>query len=329
MMSYKWFATKMDLFPNVKFPGTHYGMLRAGESASDEHKPFSLTEFVEANMKDRQIFLGGRPSYPEEGFDRRFAMSPYGITNKIVPVEKLAATSADDYYQETQAVLNVLTESLSTLPNVYKYPETTWEWTIGRDFRDRLIDMGAQALEMAIPRANENPNPLIYAVYLLETAISFEINARSDPSPALLKNAGLGHIHMVQNKKLPSDKLPFPAYDLFGSLKVMEWPAPEDTEWKKWSSEKFIVYWGEFLARPEAKNDHQYEMIKGLHAQASNALKKLAPESEVKKAQAAGNQNGASVGGADGTNRQPGAEDPSKKKSKRKKDTKKTKTAEL
>jgi hypothetical protein len=44
--------------------------------------------------------------------------------------------------------------------------------------------------------------------------------------------------------------------------------------WKVWSTERFVVTWGEFLRRPDAAQDAQYGTIKEMYAVATGAQKK-------------------------------------------------------
>lgn len=57
----------------------------------------------------------------------------------------------------------------------------------------------------AIEVASVNPKPLVNAMYWLESACLLE---EGKAPTALLKNAGLAHVHMIQNKVLtPSDDI--------------------------------------------------------------------------------------------------------------------------
>ena len=114
--------------------------------------------------------------------------------------------------------MNILPE----LPNVIKYPEETWEWTIGRDFKDRVAEAGASLLELAIAEIDKDVQPLISAVYMLESAIQMELRTAAEANitdldggengrpllpTALLKNAGLGQVYLMKSKKLDSLKI--------------------------------------------------------------------------------------------------------------------------
>ena len=77
----------------------------------------------------------------------------------------------------------------------------------------------------AIKVANVDAKPLVHAVYWLETA--YMLDGKSCWS-ALLKNAGLGHVHLIQNKVLKSFKPP--KVDLFQSMERIQWPSSNAAE---------------------------------------------------------------------------------------------------
>lgn len=76
----------------------------------------------------------------------------------------------------------------------------------------------------AIKSAKVDAKPLVYAVYWLETAYWLE---GEECGSALLKNAGLSHVHLIQNKILKTLKPP--TVDLFHSLSAIDWP-PANSE---------------------------------------------------------------------------------------------------
>jgi hypothetical protein len=74
--------------------------------------------------------------------------------------------------------------------------------------------------------ANQDPQPLIDAIYWIETVYRLE-GEESTPT-SLLKNGGLAHLHLVQNKVLAVDyhdshRLA-PTKDIFHTLKAIDWP---------------------------------------------------------------------------------------------------------
>lgn len=91
---------------------------------------------------------------------------------------------------------------------------------------------------------------------------------------ALLKNAGLGHVHLIQNKAL-DDSLPLPSVeDMHGSLQRIGWPV--SSGWHQWSSDRFMLLWKEFLSRREATMDSQYKTIKAMYDKVLAATSKRA-----------------------------------------------------
>jgi hypothetical protein len=80
-------------------------------------------------------------------------------------------------------------------------------------------------LQLSIPEAKKNPASLIKSVYWLESALYFEggLNATSS---SLLKNTGLAHVNLIQNKVFPANTaLPArPFDDLLGTLEPIGWP---------------------------------------------------------------------------------------------------------
>lgn len=85
------------------------------------------------------------------------------------------------------------------------------------------LDTAAYLLLTAIPIANQDPQPLLEAVYWLESAIALE-GGEQAVATGVLKNAGLGHVHLIQNKVLDNaHPLPQPQ-DLLGSLSRVHWP---------------------------------------------------------------------------------------------------------
>ncbi len=92
------------------------------------------------------------------------------------------------------------------------------------------IDTAAFLLESALKVASKDYQPLIAAIYFLESAIYLESvsNSTRGLSAGLLKNAGLAHVNLIQNKLVPSNgnngyPLPYGKDILFTSDKI-NWP---------------------------------------------------------------------------------------------------------
>lgn len=300
MMTYKWFQHKRKLYPtNVQFPGTYYSR---PSLTQQKDNAFTLLDFLSANIDQNPIFLGGKVSFPEPDVDNLYDLIPFGLLKRFVPKQSIPNDDSKHdsslYAHYSNATLfrvdnsynwHIATRALPSLPDTKKYTEETWEWTIGRDFKDSIADTGAFLLDNAIKIANVDPLPLVEAIYFLESCIYLErgvanISAHSKISPyssvndqnakisaLLFKNAGLGHVHLVQNKLLNDhdSDLYEPINDLFQTVDAIKWPINGSI--KKWSSDRFLVLWGSFLSHPDAKQDHQYETIKNIYEKAVSA----------------------------------------------------------
>lgn len=159
-----------------------------------------------------------------------------------------------------------------------------------------IIDTAAFLLESALKVASKDYKPLVSAVYFLESAIAYENNTilsgnstGNGPSTSLLKNAGLGHVNLIQNKLISNGgglSLPMKK-DILLTSKLINWPSQRYYNsssssssysyfinfyfsWKLWCTERFVVTWGEFLKRPDAKRDPQYETIKKMYQTATS-----------------------------------------------------------
>ena len=69
MMTFKWWHSKRALYPEIRWPGTHYTKENTVEWQSGA---FTIGEFLDANI-DRfpgGIYLGGKLNYADQGCDR-------------------------------------------------------------------------------------------------------------------------------------------------------------------------------------------------------------------------------------------------------------------
>ena len=108
------------------------------------------------------------------------------------------------------------------------------------------------------------------------------------PIPAsLLKNIGLGHVYLIQNKVLdPAVPIKF-SFDFFMSAKQMGWPGSgkSSSDWRLWAAERFAEYWGAFVRHPDGVKDPQYETVRDTWRKATtkpheNTAKPKAEESD-------------------------------------------------
>jgi hypothetical protein len=129
MMTYPWFKHKRHLYPHLIFPGEFHSY------NSKTRGGFTMVDFLWENMKQHRVFLSGKFSHADPNFNQHFELVPLGIASEILPHDLLPKANG---YQKS--LLSVWKKVLGKLrfPSTDKYPEETWEWTIGRDFKNRL-----------------------------------------------------------------------------------------------------------------------------------------------------------------------------------------------
>ena len=267
MMTFKWFHNQHELYSDITFPGHMYHSQNG--ITLDHLKVYTLSSFVEANIHSRKVFITGKMSYPDPDLEARYDLVPFGLTQEIVRKEKSPSPIA--HAKQNSNHWQKITNLISHLPDLQRYPEETWEWTIARDYLDKVTDTAAFRLSKATQEGAVCSVCLIEAVYFLESAVYLE-NSRNNTVPTyLLKNLGLAHVHLIQNKEISEQSLKPPIIDFFSSLKHIPWPAKE---WKAWSSDRFLFAWGSFLRRKDAKSDPQYKVVKDMYSQATKGRRK-------------------------------------------------------
>jgi hypothetical protein len=245
MMSYQWFKNKRSLYQNlpvysetneiipnkkrkIKFPGTY--LTYENSPFILKENAFTLIQFLNENYfenNEKNIFIGGKLGTFDININKFYDIIPYGIVSKFIPLQLVSSEiQPSSYAKDTVRIWDTILshfQNKSFPPiNETKYPEETWEWTINRDLKDRLTDLSSYLLSIAVQRANEDVVPLIDATYYIESTYYLEGNA-STPS-SLLKNLGLAHLHLVQNKILNDSILPKPSRDFFNTLEAIQWP---------------------------------------------------------------------------------------------------------
>jgi hypothetical protein len=232
---------------------------------------FSLFAFLEDNFDalGGEIYLSGKVTYQDKLMNAKYDWMPFGLASKVARKSNLP--NSEEYSDMSDYTWDIVHRLLPELPDVKKYPEETWEWTIGRDFKDRVAETAAYRLELAIAHEKSQLQPLIDAMYWIETAVL--LDGENNVMSSVLKNAGLAHIHLIQNPLLSShSSLPLPSNDVFNSVNILNWPVSANDSWKIWCSQKFLHYWGLFLERPDAQADIQYATIKNMHAKTKEIL---------------------------------------------------------
>lgn len=264
MMTYRWFQTKLQLYPHLTFPGRFLSYERSPLISSD--RAFTVLQFLKAN-DDKEVFLGGKLSYADSELGKTYDLQPVGLVSKFTLLE--AEPNGTVYTALARHSWEKVVSALPALPDLSKYPEETWEWTIGRDYKDRLSETAAFVLLTAIKSAASDVRPLVDAAYWLESAIWKEGGPQAAHT-SLLKNAGLAHVHLIQSK-LVGDEQPLPTpMDVHGTLQQLAWP--EGKGWHGWCSERFMDHWKLFLLRPDAVHDQQYSTVKQMYAKVNEAM---------------------------------------------------------
>ena len=277
MTTYGWWHAKRDLYPQVIFPGTHYARDPSKSSG------YSIGQFFDANYERRTggIFLGGTLSFPDQEYKERYEFVPYGLVSVLSRKER--PPSLEAYVLESRQAWATALNEMRRLPlDPQHNSEETWEWTISREFFTHIADRAAYVLESVLR------DDIHDATYLYEAAMWFETLYRYDRnmSTANVKNMGLAHVHLVRSTK---GKAPPPIVpDILGASRLLHdeqqtfeqlHPQAMSPDWKTWSSSRFQVGWGDFLGRPEAVQDPQYETIRDLYAKVTTASRGMAAKS--------------------------------------------------
>lgn len=133
MMSFAWWQHKRILYPQIKWPGTHY----TGEG-SDSHRKggFTFEEFVASNLHQFSggIYLGGSLSFKQESWTSRYEMIPFGILNRVVPLPHIAESPSirplHKWEEATSKAWEVILDSLPLLPTLPGYDTKYSEETV-------------------------------------------------------------------------------------------------------------------------------------------------------------------------------------------------------
>ena len=264
MMSYEWWSKKHDLYPHIKFPGSHYTYQKGG---------FNFAQLLDANDAfDGKAFIGGNLSYREDSYSRQYDEVPHGIVRRIIKNGTHKKTTAESYRKDSEKVWQVIANEHSTgLPPLSQYGLDTWEWTIRREFFEHFVSRATHLLDLALASENVDRSKLksiVEAGSWLEAArLNDDI---SNDSPAIWKNLGLTYMNIVRNsaKVFPTVNNIFKNTDnsfLLESIDDVWWNEKEHTDWKGWSSIRWERSWGHFLEMESAKNDQSFEQVKALY----------------------------------------------------------------
>ena len=280
MMTFQWWESKRGLYQGkINFPGTHY---TKGNTLPWANGGFSFSEFIDANVDDlsSNIFIGGQPNWEDPVYSERYEEQPYGLVRQIQSRDR-PLESAESYRVESLLVWKSVVNNLSDIPSEEKYPHSTWEWTIRREFFDHLVSRSTYLLSLALGDNYSNTTlpSIVEAVAWLELASSWdETNFRGKPS--MYKNKGLAYMNIVRSKDLS-----FPIVEVFsgieangggdlngrtdGYYKANRWTpeSKEDNTWKEWATTRFIEEWKAFLSLEASKKEPDFVQIKSIYEQ--------------------------------------------------------------
>jgi len=286
MMSFEWWKSKRDLYPAIKWPGTHY---TKPNTVTWKEGGFTFKELADENYNNGSfgggIFVGGKLNYQETDYLETYEALPWGFVNKLVRREDVKFSK---WVKESRDIWKRMSEELfPRLPEQEKYDESTWEWTIRREFNDHLLDRASYMLEAAIDRVEEGRK----LKYLLESAAIMELLAVTDEmsrtSTALAKNLGLAYMHMVRSREGNEgvsrkiwdnidESVFYEGENIVDVIRGGEGWISEDLEneggaWKSWATLRWSQSWETFLNHDEAKDDPSYEGIKRIFEQVYQA----------------------------------------------------------
>ncbi len=270
MMSYKWWNVKHGLYKDIHFPGTHY--TDRGEGG------FTFGEVLDVNYDKFKgnIFIGGNLPYMDPGYLQRYEEIPHGIVRKIRRIRDGDSDSMEKYQNERSIVWDVVMKEYSPgLPSPLKYGEDTWESTVVREFYDHVVSSATHLLDLTVSHlqsGGQDPKALQYLVSSLVWIELARLNDdASEASSPLLKNLGLGYMHMVRsaNKdgKLPGiDDLGIRMNAIMpNKIEEVWWNGNHSGEWKMWASTQWVECWSRFLEMDASKSDPSYDAVKNIY----------------------------------------------------------------
>jgi hypothetical protein len=195
MMTYEWFQTKHDLYPELNFPGTRivpFTSLRISDG-------FSLAQFLDSNIKDHDIFLGGKLTYEDQDLSQNYFFVPFGLVEQFYPVNQKIVFKKW-YNTQKQLKEKIHTKLLPVFPPAHLYNDETWEWTIVRDYHMRMLSHATFQLEQAMKETPGNLAVLTETTHAMEFSLQNESEAFWSPT-SVYKNLGLAYAEIVRSKE--------------------------------------------------------------------------------------------------------------------------------
>ena len=142
----------------------------------------SIKELVDANIErfGSKIFIGGPLNYADPEFTETYEEVPHGFVRRV---EQRASSktpiAAEEYRTTSLAAWKIVTDRVQSLPDDKKYDESTWEYTIRREFFTHLVLRATYLLDLALSsegRRGATPTltSIAEAVFWLELACSWD-----------------------------------------------------------------------------------------------------------------------------------------------------------
>ena len=279
MMTFEWWKSKRALYDDVSFPGTHY---TRGNTMSWVSGGFTFSEFIDANLDTfgRNIFIGGSLNFEDTIFNGKYEEEPFGLVRRIQ--KRDSSKSAELYRSDSLEPWRVVSKHLSSnLPPDEKYPSTTWESTIRREFFDHLVSRSTYLLDLAL-KQNERPGKgmtlpaIVEAAAWLELAQSWDMNTYARRS-SMKKNLGLAYMNIVRSKDARFPNIEDIFHDdsnVDGLHHQLNWwrrESAEDDSWKNWATTRWKSEWEQFLELDSSKLEPGYMQIRNIYESVVNS----------------------------------------------------------
>ncbi|KAL7537332.1 hypothetical protein ACHAXR_007740 [Thalassiosira sp. AJA248-18] len=277
MMTFGWWDSKRSLYEGrVSFPGTHY---TKGNTLPWLNGGFSFSEFIDANIDHfgSNIFVGGRLNFEDPAYNEKYDEEPYGLVRNIQSRDRKLG-SVESYRSNSLQVWRTIAKHLSSdLPCEEKYPPSTWEWTIRREWFDHMVSRSTYLLSTALEENGQSTHNSTVLPSIVEAAGWLELANSWDTSLAqkssMKKNLGLAYMNIVRSKE---DSFPF-VEDIFNGTGRVEsagrnhrhnWWTKEsshgDGNWKEWATLRWREEWETFLGLESSKTEPDYYQIKSI-----------------------------------------------------------------
>lgn len=257
VMSYDWTEFHREGYDTVKWPGKFLA-----PPSSNDYKlrgAFSLSEFLDANIDDRPIFIAGKYLGEDDNMEpENFVFDPWGIVSRVrrrTPDSDdhgsdLSSEQVEEFVQAHEAVKR----ALPVLPDEVRYDNSTWESTVRVDTTEKFHAYGEWLLDVAIS-GSETPNVTraLFAARVLEQVLEVK-----GPSTSLYKNLGLAYARTIQSGQPVPTNIELPEWE--ETRGVNDGSMSRD-EWKGQASIRVLDMWTKFVLRPDAKDDASYPSI--------------------------------------------------------------------